>query len=95
MNEKWTDRTIRGPAEDYMTAEEFGKLFGGVTGDTVRNWVKAGTLPAPVKLSAQTLLFTWEHAVYYALAAKFGLLAGDPAEAVKGKPRKEATETGG
>lgn len=94
MSGEWEDRTVRGPAAEYMTAEEFGKLFG-VGKDMVLGWVKAGVLPEPLQVSTQTFLYSWEHAVFFALAIKLGAVSFDKPGAVKEKLRREPSEPGG
>lgn len=66
----WTDRTIRGPASEYLTAEELRKLFG-LPADWFDEQLKNGVLPGPIKLTAKTQMFTWEHAVFVSLWLKF------------------------
>ena len=66
----WTDRTIRGPEKEYLTAEEFRRLFGGLSVDTFRRLLQSGEIPGPVELSPGVKVFPWEHAVYYSLRCK-------------------------
>ena len=86
---EWTDRTIRGPLADFLTYEEFGKLFG-VSADTVMRQVKAGEVPAPIEVSSGTKLFSWEHVVYHSLRCKLRpYFASHP---TPGKGRKDSEE---
>lgn len=94
MTPTWIDRTISAPSENYLTSDEFGRLFG-LSGDTVDRLTKSGDLPEPVRVSKQTKLYTWEHAVYYALKLKFNPPEPDLGDGVKGKGRKEISATGG
>ncbi len=93
MAGEWMDRTIRGPAAEYLTADEFGKLFG-MSGDFIRNLVEAGTVPPPVKLGKQTYLYTWRHAVLLALRMELPQTATDLSDGVKGKPGRQTADTG-
>jgi predicted DNA-binding transcriptional regulator AlpA len=81
---EWTDRTIRGPDAEYLTADEMRRLFG-LPADWFDKRVEDGTIPPPIRLSAKTVLYTWEHAVYLALWLK---LHGPAATAAAGRGEK-------
>lgn len=61
---------MRGPDAEYLTFDEFRKLFG-VPEEWLESKIADGTLPRPVILSARTKLFSWEHAVFLSLWMKF------------------------
>ena len=63
---QWTDRTVRGPDLDYLTFDELRRLFG-LPADWLEARVEDGTLPPPIRLSAKTVIYTWEHAAFLAL----------------------------
>lgn len=65
----WTDRNLRGPTAEYLTAGEMRKLFG-LSAEWFDEHVENGTIPPPIRLSAKTVLYTWEHAVYLSLWLK-------------------------
>ena len=67
---KWTDRTIRGPDEDYLTRDEVAKLFG-VSADWLADQEEAGLLPAPTRLTPKTVRYQWEHVIYISLWFRF------------------------
>lgn len=90
----WIDRTVRGPAAEYMTVEEFGELFG-LSEDLVEKYQKRGELPMPVRVSKQKVRYTWEVAAYFALRVKFGLVVTDSVEPVKEIPGKKPSATEG
>lgn len=68
--EQWTDRTVRGPSAEYMTPDEFRKLFA-LPEEQFDKLVKDGTLPPPVRLSNRTVFYTWKHAAFLALWLDF------------------------
>lgn len=65
----WTDRTVRGPSDEYLTPEEFRRLFG-LPAEWIDERVKDGTIPPPLKPTSRTVMFTWEHAACLALWLK-------------------------
>jgi hypothetical protein len=80
---EWTDRMIRGPIAEFLTAEEFGRLFG--VGDTyIRDLAKSGVIPAPVKQGKKEL-WPWEAVVYYGLRLKMVFSGGDSGDVSKEK----------
>ncbi len=91
---RWTDRTIRGPSADYLSADEFGKLFN-LSGDTVTRMTKEGLIPAPIRVSKQSTAYTWDQVVYYSLRLKFIPLESETGEGVKGKGVEKTSATGG
>ena len=83
MAAEWTDRTIRGPAAEFLDPTEFRKLFG-VSAEWLDERLADGSIPPPIRVSPKVVLFTWEHAVYVALWLK---LAGvRPAAGKKNGP---------
>jgi len=84
LNPLWIDRVIRGPSAEYLSADDFGRLFG-LSGDTITRLTKDGVIPAPIRISKQATAYTWEQAIYYSLRLKFVQMDGDLAEGVKGK----------
>lgn len=70
MNPLWTDRTIRGPAAEQLTPDQFCQLFG-LTDEFYETAVEDGVIPAPVKLTAKKQFHPWEHAVYFSLWMRF------------------------
>ncbi len=69
MAAEWTDRTIRGPSAEYLSADELRKLFG-LPAEWLEERVKEGVMPPPIRLTARTLTYTWEHAVFLMLWLK-------------------------
>jgi predicted DNA-binding transcriptional regulator AlpA len=82
---EWIDRTIRGPAADFLTADEFGRLFG-LGADTIRRLVDEGEIPPPIRLSAKTHLFPWESVVLFSLRLKVAQVTPEGEEPVKKNP---------
>ena len=72
MAVEWTDRMIRGPVAEYLTQEEFRKLFG-VSEEYVNEQIENNVIPPPAKLNARTIMFTWRHAVILAARIDLGL----------------------
>ncbi len=88
MPSDWTDRTIRGPAAEYLTAEELGRLFG-MSGDTVRRWTDEGILPPPIRFSSRSVMYSWRHAVYLSLRSELVQGQTDLPETVKEKKKAD------
>jgi len=59
---------------DYLTTQELSQLLG-VCGGTIRNWLKKGILPHPVRMTTKMHVFNTER-VRKALADHFPELLG-------------------
>lgn len=86
MPEAWKERTLRAPAQELLSADEFGALFG-VSGDYVRELSAAGVIAEPKKLGNK-FRWTWEAAMHYAFSLRLTF-------AVKENPPPEIVGDGG
>jgi len=65
----WIDRSIRGPAADYLTDVEFAGMFG-FSVDTLDRLVEAGEVPQPIELTKRTKVWTFEDVIFYSLRTR-------------------------
>lgn len=69
----WIDRTIRGPSDELLNADEFGAMLR-VSGDYIRDRVETGDIPPPTKLGKKEF-WRWEVVVYFKLKLDLGLVS--------------------
>lgn len=67
----WIDRMVRGPEKEFMDRAEFRKLFG-ISEDVMDQFLQTGVLPAPIRPTKRTVLFSWQHAVMLNLWMQIG-----------------------
>lgn len=58
-----TERLVSGPAQEFMSQEEFCAYFG-IDTDDFRSLVKAGAVLPPIRFSRNRKVYTWKHALY-------------------------------
>jgi hypothetical protein len=77
---QWTTRPVDAPADDFLTGEAVGKLFGfGV--ETLGKLVRAGEFPDGLHVSPGVKLWDWRAIAYYRLRVELrSRLKEDPAE---------------
>lgn len=87
----WTDRNFRSPDADFLTPDQLRGLLG-LPVDVFERLERDGVLPAPIKMSQRTILYTWRQATYAALWLE---LFGDKDHGKGKTPGRESGASGG
>lgn len=73
---EWMDRVVRGPAAEFLTADEICALFL-MPPECFDGLVEAGGILPPIWVSKRKQFYTWEHAVYLAIWMRFSPAAAE------------------
>lgn len=71
MPVQWIDRTTRGPAKEFLDRAEL-RAHLDIPDELLSQFISAGILPEPNRLTKRTVRFTWEHATMLAIWMKLG-----------------------
>jgi hypothetical protein len=85
MPDTWIDRTLRGPAKEWITPAELAALFA-LPDDYIDDLIAEGVLPEPIRVSRKVVRYHWTVVVYLDLWMRVkGPNAGLSTEQVKEK----------